>query len=100
MYDDALRKQLSPPAQAYWDKHIGFFLGKGWRKSFYYRGTSGLLAKLVLINAQVLHRLREPIQELLDAQTRRRSSKRSTKRRSSRGSGRRGCAGSCRAASR
>lgn len=69
MYHDALRPHLSPLAQAYWDRHIGFFAGKGWRKSFYYRGTSGLLAKLVLINAHVLHRLREPIQQLLDART-------------------------------
>jgi S-adenosylmethionine-diacylglycerol 3-amino-3-carboxypropyl transferase len=69
MYRDALRSDLSPVAQAYWDKHIGFFLGRGWRKSFYYRGTSGLLAKLVLTNAHVLHRLREPIQALLDADT-------------------------------
>jgi S-adenosylmethionine-diacylglycerol 3-amino-3-carboxypropyl transferase len=69
MYRDALRSHLSPVARAYWDRHIGFFLGRGWRKSFYYRGTSGLLAKLVLTNAQVLHRLREPIQELLEAST-------------------------------
>jgi S-adenosylmethionine-diacylglycerol 3-amino-3-carboxypropyl transferase len=69
MYEDALRHRLSPPARAYWDKHISFFRGKGWRKSFYYRGTSGLLAKLVLMNVHVLHRLRDPIQELLEAQT-------------------------------
>jgi S-adenosylmethionine-diacylglycerol 3-amino-3-carboxypropyl transferase len=67
MYRDALRAELSPVARDYWDRHIGFFLGRGWRKSFYYRGTSGLLAKVVLTNAQVLHRLREPIQALLDA---------------------------------
>src|SRR5262249_29215027 len=69
MYADALRGHLSPRTQAYWDRHIGFFAGKGWRKSFYYRGTSGLLAKLVLTNAHVLHRLREPIQALLDARS-------------------------------
>jgi S-adenosylmethionine-diacylglycerol 3-amino-3-carboxypropyl transferase len=69
MYGDALRRQLSPVARAYWDRHIAFFLGRGWRRSFYYRGTSGLLAKLVLTNAHVLHRLREPIQELLGART-------------------------------
>src|SRR4051794_564044 len=67
MYADALRNHLSVRARAYWDKNIHFFSGKGWRRSFYYRGTSGLLAKLVLINAHVLHRLREPIRELLDA---------------------------------
>lgn len=69
MYQDALRQHLSPTARAYWDRHIGFFLGKGWRKSFYYRGTSGLLARLVMINANILHRLREPIQEMLAART-------------------------------
>jgi S-adenosylmethionine-diacylglycerol 3-amino-3-carboxypropyl transferase len=69
MYGDCLRRHLSPRARAYWDKRIVFFLGRGWRKSFYYRGTSGLLAKLVLMNAHVLHRLRKPIQELLQAKT-------------------------------
>jgi S-adenosylmethionine-diacylglycerol 3-amino-3-carboxypropyl transferase len=69
MYNDALRGQLSEVAQAYWDKHIGFFAGKGWRHSFYYRGTSGLLAKLVLVNARVLHRMHDAIDELLAAGT-------------------------------
>jgi S-adenosylmethionine-diacylglycerol 3-amino-3-carboxypropyl transferase len=69
MYHDALRPNISPVARKYWDKHISFFLGRGWRKSFYYRGTSGLLAKIVLVNAQVLHRLRKPIQDLLEART-------------------------------
>jgi S-adenosylmethionine-diacylglycerol 3-amino-3-carboxypropyl transferase len=69
MYRDALREELSQPARAYWDRRIAFFLGKGWRKSFYYRGTSGLLAKLILTNVQVLHRLRGAIDELLAATT-------------------------------
>jgi S-adenosylmethionine-diacylglycerol 3-amino-3-carboxypropyl transferase len=69
MYTDSLRPQLSPAARAYWDKHIDFFQGGGWRKTFYYRGTSGLMAKLVLTNAHLLHRLREPIQALLEART-------------------------------
>jgi S-adenosylmethionine-diacylglycerol 3-amino-3-carboxypropyl transferase len=69
IYFDSLRPALSAPARAYWDKHIGFFLGKGWRKSFYFRGTSGLLAKLVLTNAHLAHRLRDPIEELLEART-------------------------------
>src|SRR5437773_325466 len=51
----------------WWDKHIGLFLGRGWRKSFYYRGTAGLLAKIVLLNVRVLHRLRGPIEDLLNA---------------------------------
>jgi S-adenosylmethionine-diacylglycerol 3-amino-3-carboxypropyl transferase len=69
MYFDSIRPELSAPARAYWDKHIVFFLGKGWRKSFYFRGTSGLLAKLVLVNAHVAHRLRDPIEELLEARS-------------------------------
>jgi S-adenosylmethionine-diacylglycerol 3-amino-3-carboxypropyl transferase len=69
MYRDALRPELSRSSRAYWDRHTAFFLGKGWRRSFYYRGTSGLLAKLVLTNVQVLHRLRGPIDQLLAATT-------------------------------
>src|SRR5579862_5122701 len=65
LYVENLRPELSRPARAYWDRHVDFFDGKGWRKSFYYRGTSGLLAKLVLTNAHVLHRLRGPIDQLL-----------------------------------
>ena len=69
MYFDSIRPVLSAPARAYWDKHIGFFLGKGWRKSFYFRGTSGLLAKLFLTNAHIAHQLRDPIEELLEARS-------------------------------
>jgi S-adenosylmethionine-diacylglycerol 3-amino-3-carboxypropyl transferase len=69
MYLDSLRSELTRPTRAYWDRHLGFFLGKGWGKSFYYRGTSGLLAKLVLANVRVLHRMRGPIEQLLAAQT-------------------------------
>src|SRR5262249_34851499 len=60
MYLDRLRPLLSPVARAYWDKHISFFRGKGWRRTFYYRGTSGLVAKLLMINLRVMHRLRGP----------------------------------------
>jgi len=69
MYEDALRPNLSPTARRYWDKHISFFLGRGWRHSFYYRGASGLFAKLAMVNAQMLARLREPIRLLLEAQS-------------------------------
>lgn len=69
MYGDAVRRHLSPFARSYWDSHISFFRGGGWRKSFYYRGTSGLLARLALDNAQVFQRLRKPIARLLDART-------------------------------
>jgi S-adenosylmethionine-diacylglycerol 3-amino-3-carboxypropyl transferase len=69
MYHDALRGHLSPRAQRYWDRHIGFFDGRGWRKSFYYRGTSGFFAKLMMLKAGRLQRLRGAIEELLAART-------------------------------
>lgn len=67
MYADALRPHLSAAARAYWDRRVYFFLGQGWRRSFYYRGTSGLLARLALLNVHLVHRLREPIDALLGA---------------------------------
>jgi S-adenosylmethionine-diacylglycerol 3-amino-3-carboxypropyl transferase len=69
MYGDAIRRQLSPAARTYWDSHISMFLGRGWRRSFYYRGTSGLLARLVMLNATYFYGLRGPILELMNAQT-------------------------------
>jgi S-adenosylmethionine-diacylglycerol 3-amino-3-carboxypropyl transferase len=67
LYREKLRSQLSPFARHYWDRHINFFLGKHWRSSFYYRGSAGFLARVALANAHILHQLRGPIQELLDA---------------------------------
>jgi S-adenosylmethionine-diacylglycerol 3-amino-3-carboxypropyl transferase len=69
MYRDALRPHLSKFARQYWDRHITFYVGKNWRNSFYFRGTSGLLAKLVMTNAMIVHRMRKPLQALLEAQT-------------------------------
>jgi S-adenosylmethionine-diacylglycerol 3-amino-3-carboxypropyl transferase len=44
MYHDAVRPCLSPRVRRWWDRHLGFFSGKGWRDSFYYHGTWGFLA--------------------------------------------------------
>jgi S-adenosylmethionine-diacylglycerol 3-amino-3-carboxypropyl transferase len=68
-YHDTLRTELSPVARTYWDKHIRFFTKGRWRNSFYFRGTSGLVAKLVMSNIQTLHRLRKPIRELVEAKS-------------------------------
>ena len=43
-YKTALRPNLPNYAQAYWDKNMSFFIGKGIRKSFYWHSTSGLFA--------------------------------------------------------
>lgn len=69
IYKSKLRKDLSQFARKYWDKNIRFFNGKGWRKSFYHRGTSGLLAKIILTHATTIAGLKEPIQKLLEANT-------------------------------
>jgi S-adenosylmethionine-diacylglycerol 3-amino-3-carboxypropyl transferase len=69
MYHDTVRARLSPRAQHYWDRHIGFFQGKGWRRSFYYRGTSGFFAKVMLVKTGFFQRLRKPIEEFLAART-------------------------------
>ncbi|WP_075341978.1 DUF3419 family protein [Tenacibaculum agarivorans] len=45
-YEEFLRESLPEYAQKYWDEHIHYFHGRGKRKSFYYRGASGVLAYL------------------------------------------------------
>lgn len=67
IYRDELREELSPAAQKYWDKCIGFFSGKGRRNSFYFRGTSGLLAYWVNVYIDRVARVRADLDQLLDA---------------------------------
>jgi S-adenosylmethionine-diacylglycerol 3-amino-3-carboxypropyl transferase len=43
-YVNAVRPSLPNFSQAYWDKKINIFIGKGIRKSFYWHSTSGLFA--------------------------------------------------------
>jgi S-adenosylmethionine-diacylglycerol 3-amino-3-carboxypropyl transferase len=69
IYFDALRPELGPFARHYWDRHIGFFEGRGWRQSFYYRGTGGFAAWLVVALVHGLQRLRKPVEALLAART-------------------------------
>ncbi|MEI6408202.1 MAG: BtaA family protein [Bacteroidota bacterium] len=48
-YSDLLKPTMSDPyTRKFWDSHIGdFFSGKGLRKTFYWRGSSGTVAWLV-----------------------------------------------------
>ncbi len=52
----SLRDALSPPAQAFWDRHISYFNGRGRRGSFYWHGAAGdfawVLVRLLLGNGQ------------------------------------------------
>jgi S-adenosylmethionine-diacylglycerol 3-amino-3-carboxypropyl transferase len=44
VYKSAIRPDLDPAFRGFWDQKIHFFSGKGLRSSFYFKGTSGLLA--------------------------------------------------------
>ncbi|NBB88387.1 MAG: DUF3419 family protein [Bacteroidetes bacterium] len=46
IYHRELRQYLQSGSQQYWDRNINYFAGAGLRPSFYYRGSSGLLAWL------------------------------------------------------
>jgi S-adenosylmethionine-diacylglycerol 3-amino-3-carboxypropyl transferase len=46
LYRRHLRARLSPAAQAFWDGHQHWFGGRGWRRSLYFRGLSGLVARI------------------------------------------------------
>ncbi|MFF4368283.1 DUF3419 family protein [Streptomyces sp. NPDC001594] len=48
LYRDALRRDLSPFARRYWDRHIDAFTGRGPRGSFHHHGTAGLLAAVIM----------------------------------------------------
>ena len=47
LYRSDLRPFLPEFAREYWDKHINFFSPKGWRSSFYFHGTAGVIAQFM-----------------------------------------------------
>lgn len=67
VYESCLRGELSPSARTFWDRHIEFFTGRGWRDSFYFRGTSGTFAKLVNGYVDRVAKVRDAIEEILGA---------------------------------
>lgn len=64
LYFDALRRELSPAAARFWDAHLGYFSGRGWRRSFFYRGSAGTVHKMLCDYARFVRRL-GPVLELL-----------------------------------
>jgi S-adenosylmethionine-diacylglycerol 3-amino-3-carboxypropyl transferase len=68
-YWSRLRPELADPARAYWDRNIGFFAGTGWRRSFYFHGTSGLFARLINTYIDKIARVRPLVQRLLNAES-------------------------------
>ena len=69
VYKEIIRPELPEYAQKYWDKHIDYFNGKGLRKSFYYRGTSGALAYFCRNYIKLKKYLKQNVEQLLQAQT-------------------------------
>ncbi|GIW96161.1 MAG: hypothetical protein KatS3mg110_4202 [Pirellulaceae bacterium] len=64
-YRDRLRADLSPWAQDYWDRYIGFFDNP--RRSFYYRGTSGAFARWLRFYLERVVKVYEAVQRLIEA---------------------------------
>ncbi|OUW77921.1 MAG: S-adenosylmethionine--diacylglycerol 3-amino-3-carboxypropyl transferase [Saprospirales bacterium TMED214] len=67
IYQDAIRPQLSDRDRDVWDRRTGFFDGNGRRKSFYFRGTSGLFAWMINGYLNRPPGLREAVKEILQA---------------------------------
>ncbi|MFT5524295.1 MAG: S-adenosylmethionine-diacylglycerol 3-amino-3-carboxypropyl transferase [Pirellulaceae bacterium] len=67
LYESQLRADLSPWSQTYWDRYIKFFQNR--KKSFYYRGTSGTFARLVTMYINQVLRVRQQVDEILDAKS-------------------------------
>jgi len=66
-YFRRVRPLLSEASRECWDRRISFFNGDSRRASFYFRGSSGYLAWL--INAYIDHvaKVRQPLQQMLNA---------------------------------
>jgi S-adenosylmethionine-diacylglycerol 3-amino-3-carboxypropyl transferase len=67
LYEQKLRAQLSPFAQAWWDKHWNWFAGK--HGSFYFHGLSGIVARGVRAYFKLRPGLADAINALLDAKS-------------------------------
>ncbi|MGD9720179.1 MAG: DUF3419 family protein [Pirellulales bacterium] len=66
-YRDVLRDELGPTSRRYWDRHIDFFGGRGPRRSFYFRGTTGYFAWLMNGYVNRVSRLRPHVDAMLAA---------------------------------
>ncbi len=69
MYRDVIRDALSPSARRYWDRHLDYFSGRGWRNSFLYRGSAGVVHKVLRDYAFQVRGLAPAIEELIAAPT-------------------------------
>lgn len=66
-YKNYLRPRLPLFAQKYWDRHIRYFNGKGLRRSFYFHGTSGIIAWSAKFYMKTKRQLNATIQQFFQA---------------------------------
>ena len=67
VYANSLRRELSPWSQQYWDRWIRFFENPN--RPFYFRGTSGIFARLINMYIDRVVHLRPVIDDLLASET-------------------------------
>lgn len=67
VYHDRLRQHFSPWSRTYWDRWIKFFDNRD--KPFYFRGTSGVFARMINFYVDHIVRLRAEIEQLLSAES-------------------------------
>lgn len=68
-YQSVLRPQLSRASQSYWDHKGSYFSGRGWRPSFYFRGTAGVVARVMNLYLDHVVGGRDDVLALLDARS-------------------------------
>ena len=69
LYRDRIRSGLKKADRQVWDEHTDFFNGTGRRKSFYFRGTSGLFAWMINGYLNRPKGLRDAVDEILAAES-------------------------------
>ncbi len=69
VYQRQLRALLSPIARAYWDRRITYFSGEAWQNTFYYHGTTGVVARMASMYATHIAGAQESIEALCNAQS-------------------------------
>ncbi len=67
IYEQHLRRDLSPFARRYWDRHVQRFFGK--KRSFYFRGTAGTFARVMNTYINKVARVRPWVDRILEAKS-------------------------------
>lgn len=67
LYHLVLRELLSDEARRYWDRRQHWFSGSEWWHSFYFRGTTGFVARLINFYIDRVSGVREGITALLQS---------------------------------